>query len=412
MTDTDQQPWKSALKKRINKHSGEPEIVPSLTNCLLILSHDDAFKGCYRRNTLSGNVDLCRKLPTTQLAPPALGALTEYHPTYTVAALAHVTKTTFSLETTRAAIEAAAEQDTYSPLFDYLSGLLWDGVPRVELWLTNYLGAKPCAYVEHVGRWWLVSAVARALKPGCKVDHTLLLRGAQGAKKSTAAAILGGAWTLQRMPSVRDYDRAAHALAGHWIVEIAELDSFRGAAASQIKEFLTLTQDYYRAPYAHYYVTRPRTCVMLATTNEDSPLRDATGGRRFWPVVVQQLKRRELEADRDQLWAEAVHLYRSQERWWPETAEERRLVGDEQEEHYDEDNWEQLVRAWIEKRGEDGFTAGDVLGGAINLEPGKRGRTEQSRVGAILHRLGYVTRRPRVGGVRERRYYETGKDES
>lgn len=406
--------WKSSLKRRVNKHTGEPEITPSLTNAVLLLSHDEAFAGCYRRNLLSGDVELVRALPNgLALRPPDLGALTEYHPTYTVAAIQHVTKTTFPLETTRAAIEAAAEQDPFNPLHDYLSGLVWDGTPRVELWLSNYLGAPPTRYVNDVGRWWLISAIARAFRPGCKVDHTLLLRGAQGAKKSTAAAILGGEFTLQRLPSVRDYDRAAHALAGHWIVEIAELDSFRGAAASQIKEFLTLTQDYYRPPYARYHVTRQRTCVMIGTTNEDSPLRDATGGRRFWPVEVRELNRPALERDRDQLWAEAVHLFRAGERWWPEVQGERQEVEAAQEDAYDEDAWEPRVADWIAadvRRSDDGFTTGEVLGGAIGLEPGKWSRAEQTRIGSILHRLGYETRRLRCGNGRERRYFRIGKE--
>lgn len=407
--------WKRSLQWRQNRSTGERELAPSLTNALLVLRHDRAFAGCWALDSCSSRVMLRCDLPVVVgLDPPRAPQpipIQDAHVTYVVAAMSALCGLAPTFETAARAIEAAAAQAPYDALVAHLDALAWDGVPRLDDWLSRYLGADPTVYASAVGRWWLVSAMARAYAPGCQADHMLVLEGAQAIGKSTAAAILGGAWSLRRLPSLRDYDRAAHALAGRWIVEVGELEAFRGAAGSAIKEFLSLSIDHYRPPYGRYVVERPRRCVYLGTTNETRYLVDATGARRFWPVTARQLDRAALAAERDALLAEARDAWRAGAAWFPGEGDQAALLSDPQEGRYTTDAIEPVVSEWLAGDGprpgpaRDGITIGDILEGALGLDRGRWDRDIQQRAGAVMRRLGWEVRRERERGLRVRRYW-------
>ncbi len=256
---------------------------------------------------------------------------------------------------TAGAVRAVAELNRYHPVKDWLGSLHHDGKPRLDTWLTRYLGVDASPYSLAVGRAFLVAMVARVMRPGCKHDHVLVMGGAQGIGKSTACRILGGEYAGDNMPSIRDGGREAGLyLRGHWLVELAELAPSRKAEEEDLKAFLTRATDEIRAPYARRADIVPRQCVFVGTTNETAFLRDASGGRRFWPVTCgAKIETEALATDREQLFAEAVAAFRAGEAWHlPPDLERQAAI--EQEAAREEHPWEQPIQRIL-----DGLTEGD-----------------------------------------------------
>jgi putative DNA primase/helicase len=215
------------------------------------------------------------------------------------------------------AVIVRAKQFSYHPIRDYLRGLTWDGKPRLDSWLSYYLGCEGNAeYLRAIGPRFLISAVARVMQPGCKADCVLVLEGPQGLGKSSAAKIFATkAWFSDALPDLHSKD-AAIQLQGRWIQELPELAALNRSEIEPIKAFTSRQTDIYRPPYGRNTVERPRHCVFIATTNLAEYLADETGGRRFWPVRCG--KRIDLEAlqhDRDQLWSEARARFDGGEAW-------------------------------------------------------------------------------------------------
>jgi predicted P-loop ATPase len=238
----------------------------------------------------------------------------------------------------------AAKNRPVDSLRDYLQGVQWDGIQRLDTWLSVYLGADENDYTMLVGRKWLIQAVARALNPGCKADGVLVLEGKQGVQKSTALSVLGGSgrfFTDQLPDNLADKD-ASLAMNGTWIVEMADLHSLSKTRVTTMKAFITRQVDRFRPPYGKNLIDTPRRSVLAGTTNEKGYLVDETGNRRFWPVACGEnaeegdpaVARRiqALRNDVDKLWAEAVVAYNSGEAWWLTTREEVRLSRGAQEE--------------------------------------------------------------------------------
>lgn len=256
------------------------------------------------------------------------------------------------------AVRKTCAKRRFDPLKDFLEGLEWDGVARLDKWLSSYCGAEPNAYISETGKRWCISAVARGLRPGCKADHMLVLEGPQGRRKSTALATLAGSdWFSDSLPQMGSKDASSY-LRGKWIVEVSELESMR-KDVDQIKAFLSRQAEIYRPAYAREEVTEKRRCVFAGTTNKDDWQRDETGGRRFWPVKVGSIDIDGLKQVREQLWAEAVALYRAGERWWleGEVAETAQAVVAERQA---DDPWLSEIEQHI--RGRDTVTPKEILG--------------------------------------------------
>lgn len=306
------------------------------------------------------------------------------------------------------ALLAVATNNAFHPVRDYLDSLRWDGVPRVDDWLTTYLGASDSAetqeagfdrldYLRLAGRKWLIAAVARVMGPPAKVDNVLILEGQQGTFKSTAFRVLAGQWFTDSHFDIGSKDGYQH-IRGVWIVEMPELDSLNKAEATRAKAFFGSETDRYRASYGSQVKEWPRQCVICGTTNQDAYLKDSTGGRRYWPVRGGRVDLEKLASDRDQLWAEALHYYREGVPWWV-TSQEARIFRIEQEERYNADAWESLISDWLEiKLGAGGdqevfITMADVFKHALEMEKAHMRPPEQQRVGNIMQRLGWRRRR-------------------
>ena len=293
------------------------------------------------------------------------------------------------------AIDMRVEERSFHPVREYLSDLEWDGQPRLAGWLSTYLGADNSPYNEGIGRMFLIAMVARIFQPGCKADYMMVLEGPQGARKSTACAILGGEWFSDSLPDVTVGKDVSQHLPGKWLIEIPEMSAVSKAEAAALKAFITRTDERYRPSYARKEAFQPRQCVFIGTTNKSTYLRDETGGRRFWPVKVGSIDTDSLTRDQDQLFAEAVMLYHGEAQWWPDGEFERQHIQPEQEERYEEDVWEVPIRDFLERHHRT--RVNDIAQDALGFEKSRIGRADQNRILAILARLGWVRRRVSSG---------------
>lgn len=218
----------------------------------------------------------------------------------------------------RALVEVA-HLNSYNPLQDYLNGLVWDGVPRIDRALIDLANVKTTndqdeditEYVQTISRKWFVSVVARALKPGCQVDTMLILKGEEGTKKTTFFRVIGGNYFGTTNVKMGDKDSKLSASSA-WVVEYGELSGLRRSNNEEAKSHLSETEDFFRAPYARTVEKTPRTCVFVGTTNDNDVLPNDRKNRRFWLVdVMSEIDAQKVRAERDQLLAEAVHVYRA-----------------------------------------------------------------------------------------------------
>lgn len=196
---------------------------------------------------------------------------------------------TFSQRNYDIAVTKVTDDRSYHPIREYLSNLpKWDGVPRVDTLLIDYLGAQDNEYVRAVTRKMLCAAVQRVWTPGIKYETMLVLSGPQGIGKSTLIARLAGEWFSDSLSLSDTKDKtAAEKLQGYWILEIGELAGMRKTEEEILRSFLSCQNDVYRAAFARRPTPHLRQCIFFGTTNAlNGYLRDTTGNRRFWPVRV------------------------------------------------------------------------------------------------------------------------------
>lgn len=244
------------------------------------------------------------------------------------------------------ALTAVLTRHSYHPIRDYLSGLTWDGVPRLDRIIIDYMGAEDSELNRAMSRKHFVAAVARVFNPGCKYDYCLIMSGAEGIGKSTLLRVMGGRWfndsitTLEGKEGMEQLRRA-------WVVELGELSSIKRSDVEQVKAHLSKQVDIYRAAYARRVLEHPRQCVFCGTTNEALFLKGDTGNRRFWviPVVAELRKYRDwseaIRRDRDQLWAEAVHYYKQGEPLY--LSEELEAQAKQRQQDFNDDNDDPIV---------------------------------------------------------------------
>jgi predicted P-loop ATPase len=243
-------------------------------------------------------------------------------------------------------IAVVSEDRQFNPLTAYLEGAKWDGTSRLDTWLIDAAGAADTPLIRAYSRKFLIQAVARAREPGCQADATLVLVGPQGIGKSTLLQTLAGEAFFVDTPIDLAHRSAYQVLACAWIYEFSELYSLTRAEIESTKAFLTSRFDTYTPPYGRMPVRCPRHTVFCATTNDDAFLRDPTGSRRFWPVVISRVDLALIREIRDQLWAEAVACYRASAgqdfRWWLSPAEDRAAQAHASG-FQEEDSWQPLV---------------------------------------------------------------------
>ncbi|MDP3653355.1 MAG: VapE family protein, partial [Rhodoferax sp.] len=238
------------------------------------------------------------------------------------------------------AIQTVAHKRRFHPVREYLQGVTWDKVSRIDKWLIHILGESPDTlnpamreYFQLVGRYWLLGMVNRVMDPGCKFDYCPVLEGKGGLYKSTMVKILGGKEFYSDTPfEVGHGKEAQEQVQGLWLYEIAEMSNFSKSEVGAIKAFISSEVDRYRVAYGATVEKFQRQCVLVGTTNENTYLRDRTGNRRFWPIPVKhKINIAWLVKYRDQLMAEAYELFGQAARYTPKSDEEERLFAPMQE---------------------------------------------------------------------------------
>ena len=284
------------------------------------------------------------------------------------------------------AVETVAHEHAFHPIRDYPGGLKWDGTNRVEAFAKAYLGAEDSAYHGMVSRCLFVSAVARVVDPGCKVDHATILEGDQGEGKSTAIHALFSPWFSDDIAELGTKDAAMQVRAA-WVIELAELASLQKNEVEKIKAFISRRSDRFRPPYGSRVVEAPRQSIFVGSTNAEHYLKDETGARRFLPVACGRINLKAIRRDKDQLWAEAVDLYKAGTPWWLEDAGDIKVARFAQDERRVADAWEVPISAYIAPR--DDVTVGEVLKDVFDIEKDRWTQLDQNRVGRCLVALGW-----------------------
>lgn len=320
------------------------------------------------------------------------------------------------------AVLHVAKFNSFDPLKDYLNNQRWRGVYRADTFLETYCGALTTdanghditQHVRRISRRWLVSAVARGLNPGCKVDTVLILEGSQGVKKSTTIDIMGGRWSSDSAINIADKDSKMLA-ARSWIVEMPELSALRASETEHQKAFFSSRIDKFRPPYGYAIEEFPRRCVFVGSINDERYMNDITGNRRYWPVRCTDFDIKRLRQDRDQIWAEAVAIYKAgfecpkclaaeerceDHRWW--LSQEENLVLESINNHRLKNGYSEAIVDHIlkiePKSRPTRYTMHEVATEVLGLAA-DRIQSQEGQIGRALKVLNFTKERPRIAGV-------------
>lgn len=286
----------------------------TLTNIANIVRYDVNLQSIVY-NELTGMLDVNGALPWRQVKPGWSDADLACAKLYFEQVYGIWSPTKFK----DALIAVVSAERGYHPIKEYFDTLEWDGVERIDTLLIKYLGAEDSAYVRAVTRKTLCAAIARIYEPGVKFDSILVLNGPQGIGKSTLFAKLGGKWYSDSLSISDMKDKtAAEKLQGYWIMELGELAGIKKMDVETVKSFITRVDDKFRQSYGTTVESHPRNNIIVGSTNSESGfLRDVTGNRRFWPVLVTGKSPFTVfdlsQQDVDQIWAEAIDKYKAGE---------------------------------------------------------------------------------------------------
>jgi predicted P-loop ATPase len=302
-------------------------------------------------------------------------------------------------------VAVCAQENKYSPVREYLNSVAGGEKINLETLAERYFGTQDPFHAILLKRT-LIAAVARAFKPGCKVDTMCILQGGQGALKSTFWQTLAGeAWFTDNLSEASEKDEKLK-LRRYWILEFSEFETvYKRKDVEQLKAFLSSRIDSLRRPYGRSLEDFPRTSIFVGSTNRQEFLNDPTGGRRYWviPVVAETIPIQTLEEERDRIWAAAVAAYRSGEQWWL-TREEDKLLEEANKGWQSSDTWEVAVLNYLQNKSI--CTVPELFTHAVQIELAKQGKAEQMRLSDILRRNGWIKGNPKRIEGKVQRYWE------
>lgn len=367
--------WQAKLK--VTEKGG---IASCIENVVVILNGDPALSGCVAYNEMSRDIVAVRSLPWRTVSGESQWTDADD------ADLRFYLERVYGLsgkDKIFDGLNVVVMARRFHPVRDYLEGVAWDGVPRLERLLVDFMGADDTPYTRAVTRKALTAAVARIYRPGVKFDNMLTLRGEQGIGKSSFFAKLGGRWFSDSFSQVQGKD-SYEQLQGVWIMEVGELASMKKAEVEQIKMYMSKQVDRYRPAYGRRTQEFPRQCIFVGTTNETQFLRDKTGNRRFWVVDTPNEPPRDMWADLtpeviQQVWAEAVVLYRKGEPL--HLSPDLEAVARSIQESYEEENPKVgIVAQYLERLLPENWGTMDLYARRMFLEGSDSGTVERTTV--------------------------------
>lgn len=373
--DAEDDDWMQRLTR-----SKSLEIEKTINNLVLIFENDYNLRGL-RFDELSGFVRITEPVPWKE-------ELTEWKNADDGNLLIYLAQqyTTFRRQDIIDVMTKTALDRKYNPIKEYLQALPeWDGVPRVETLFIDYLGAEDNIYTREAAKRWLLAAVSRIYRPGCKFDYVPVLSGPPGIGKSTLAMKLGAEWFSDSLSLEDMKDKtAAEKIQGVWIMEIGELKGMRKTDVESVKSFVSRQVDNYRPSYGRAVESHPRTCVCIGTSNADDYLRDITGNRRFWPIPVSGTSEKRpwdlTEEDVAQIWSEVMFYYEGMgERLLLLPKEARALAEQQQLNALEYDERTGIVEAYLERKLPENWPAMDLSARRFWLEDSKVDEGEVAR---------------------------------
>lgn len=378
---------------RPREDGGAAPIIRNAYNLGIILGHDSRWRGRIRFNEFRADEEIRdgdKWRGITDVDAIEIGRWVSEH-----------YRLDYQTATVHEQLVALAHRQRAHPVRAYLEGLLWDGTKRLDSWLGDVFGVEPTIGAHRVGRAWLISMVARIMSPGCKVDTVPILVGKQGLRKSTTlrAMMPDGSWFSDSDIPLHHSQDKYQVIQGVWLYEIAEFDRFTSKAdAAEVKAYVSSQRDTFRRSHGRRVASVDRQVVFSGSTNAAEFLVDATGSRRYWPLVCSQADPEVMHGMRDQLWAEAVAAYEAGESWWL-SSEVAAEVAEMADAFRVGDPWDEPLSAWLAEKSASarlsGLIMADILADACGTPIGVATKREQGRAGAIMVRLGWVKKKRR-----------------
>jgi putative DNA primase/helicase len=369
-------------------------ILATVANLIAILRFDPELHGMIQLDEFSCATMLMRAvpLPDDEAPPMPAGYPREIGPADFSLLHAYIQRAWVpraNVESLHSAIGAAAALDRFHPVADWLGAQVWDGVKRLDRWLTTVFGAPDDPYHRAIGAKFLIGAARRIRSPGCKMDNMLVIEGPQNlGKSSVVRELFTDPWFSDSLAHNLAGKDAAIGLRGRWGIELAEIDQIVRNDVETFKAFVTRQVDIYRPPYGRADISYPRQCVIVGTTNRDDYLRDETGNRRTWVLAAKWADVEWMRVNRDQLWAEAAAREAGRETIWLDDPTILAEATRQQAERLETDVWDDPVRRFVEFR--ESVSMAEIMTEALHIPLERQGMGEQRRVGKILRRGGWT----------------------
>lgn len=304
--------------KAMLKTTKDGSVLNTLQNYVMIFQNDPRLYGAVRLNEMSGRIHITKELDwkrdrNAPLTDTDINNIRFYlDRTYGISAEKQAVS----------AVDIVANENRYHPVRDKLNSIQWDGKERIRYVLNHFLGAEVNDFNYECMKLFLLGGISRVHTPGCKFDYMLCLIGDQGAGKSTffRKLALCDDWFTDDIKRLDD-ENIYRKLEGHFVIEMPEMSAIANTRTiEETKAFISRSKDTYKVPYDRFPKDRPRQCIFGGSGNRQAflPL-DRTGNRRFLPILIDMSKAEvhilddEAESERyvEQVWAEAVNIYRS-----------------------------------------------------------------------------------------------------
>lgn len=305
-------------------------------------------------------------------------------------------------EVMRTCVQMVAKRNRYDSAIEWLGGLVWDGVSRVDAAMSRYYGCAPGPYAVAVARYLFSAMAGRCMHAGIKADMAVVLVGLQGAQKTSAVqALVPDLQFFGEVDLDKSDDSLARSMRGKLVMELAELKGLSGRDAESTKAWISRQIEEWVPKYKELGTRYGRRCVLVGTDNKGEFLDDETGARRILPITVSRADVALLQTDRDQLWAEGLAIFRSSGIQWSDAEV---LARAEHGKYEVVDELQSAIHGWLESvpvprlgmpqsvrtHGEDPVRGHDILTGALGMQLSQIKKIDEMRLAKIMRKLNYV----------------------